>query len=233
MVDAAAFIISVALVGLYQAYIRWRLRRDPLHTVHAVNVIARHAWVDMVMSREGHGILAVQTLRNSVMASSFMASTAILLMVGTLTMGAGADHPGSLWHTLNVAGATDQAMVTWKLLLLLVDFFVAFFCFCIAVRFFSHVGYIVSLADRKSSAITPALVTAYLDRAGLFYLLGLRCFFYSVPLVLWAFGPQFMIVGTIILVGALYTLDRAPKPRLDRAQPPAHAAEAGRKIALP
>jgi hypothetical protein len=37
-------------------------------------------------------VLAVQTLRNSVMASSFMASTAILLLIGALTMSASSDQ---------------------------------------------------------------------------------------------------------------------------------------------
>lgn len=38
------------------------------------------------MSKEGHEILAVQTLRNAIMGPVFLGSTAVLLMIGTLTL---------------------------------------------------------------------------------------------------------------------------------------------------
>ena len=81
-----------------------------------------------------------------------------------------------------------------------------------SVRFYNHVGYLIGIPpQRKHSTISPGLVTAYLNRAGFFYLIGIRSFFYSVPLVFWMFGPLFMIAATFVLIGALFPLDRAPK----------------------
>jgi uncharacterized membrane protein len=212
MIDFIAALGSLALILAYHFFLSLRIKRDPLFTVHALNKLAREAWVDTIMRNEKPDVLAVQTLRNSVMASSFMASTAILLMVGALSTAGAAEHPGSAVHALNLTGATNAQVTAWKLLCLLVDFFVAFFCFAMAVRFYNHVGYLIGIpAQRAQSAISPALVTAYLDRAGVFYLLGMRSFFYSVPLVFWMFGPLFMIVATVVLICALYPLDRAPK----------------------
>jgi uncharacterized membrane protein len=136
--DLIAVSVSLVLLVLHEAYMHWRLRKIPLLTVHAVNIAARHLWVDVVTSNRGNEVLAVQTLRNSVMASSFTASTAILLIVSTLSMTAGAEHPERLWHALNFTGSINQELIAWKILLLLIDFFVACFCFCIAVRFFGH-----------------------------------------------------------------------------------------------
>ena len=232
MIDFAAAALSALIIAAYH-YVLWRrLRRDPLFTVHAMNKVGREMWVDTLMSLPQPDVLAVQTLRNSVMASSFMASTAILLMVGTLTLLGTGDRTLSVWHALNESGATDERTVAWKLICLLIDFFVAFFCFSMAVRFYNHVGYLVAIPPQRGhKIISPALVTAYLNRAGFFYLLGTRSFFYSVPLVFWLFGPLFMLLATVILICALYPLDRAPRASIRRitsgADEPSPLAGAG------
>lgn len=219
VIDLAAAILSLAALGGYQVYLRWRLRQDPLYTVHAVNVIARNAWVEMVMNHEKPDVLAVQTLRNSVMASSFMASTAILLLIGALSLVGSSDNAGSILHALNITGETGNQITAVKLVCLLFDFFIAFFCFAMSVRFFNHVGYMITIpAGHGAGPLSPGLAAAYLNRAGLFYVLGLRSFFYSVPLVFWMFGPHLMVAATILLIAALYPLDRAPRSAIEGAR---------------
>ncbi len=217
MIDLTALILSIATIAVYHGLLRLKIRRNPLYTVHAVNVAARSAWVKAVMESGKADVLAVQTLRNSVMASSFMASTAILLLIGALSLSSTSDHSSQLWHALNVSGATTDAVLAWKLVFLVLDFFIAFFCFAMAVRFYNHVGYMISipLGAAQAPTVSPAVATAYLNRAGLFYLLGIRSFFYSVPLVFWMFGPTFMVASTLVLVAALYPLDRAPRALLE------------------
>jgi len=211
VLDAGALAAAVALVCGYYAYLRWQVRKhNPHYTVHAVNTIARERWVETVMASGRMDILAVQTLRNSVMAASFMASTAILLIIGVLTL-SGAERSGELWHSLNF-GTTDLRLTTLKLLLLLVDFFFAFFCFSMAVRFFNHVGYMINVPVTVGlEALAPGRVADYLNRAGTYYTLGMRAFFICVPLVFWFFGSHFMLAATVALIAALHRLDRAPK----------------------
>lgn len=133
-----------------------------------------------------------------------------LLIIGALTL-SGADRSGELWHTLNV-GTTDSRIMTLKLLLLLADFFFAFFCFSMAVRFFNHVGYMINVpAACGVEALAPARVAGYLNRAGRYCTLGMRAFFICVPLVFWFFGPHFMLAATVALIAALHRLDRAPE----------------------
>ena len=212
LTDAVALGVSVGLVFCYHLYLRRRLKSDPQFTVHAVNNVARARWVDAMMGAKGHEILAVQTLRNSVMTASFMASTAILLMIATLSFVASNDHTGAVWHALNLAGATDDRAVAVKVVFLLADFFTAFFCFSMAVRYFNHVGYMVTAHPEGVPGVTsPARVAAYLNRAGNFYAFGTRAFFYGVPLVFWMFGPTFFVAATAMLLLALYPFDRAPK----------------------
>jgi len=210
--DVAALAISIALVLAYYLYLRWRLRRDPQYTVHAVNNVARARWVEAMMSARGQEILAIQTLRNSVMTASFMASTAMLLIVATLTFTASQDHAAGVWHALNMSGATDDQAVAVKLVLLLADFFTAFFCFSMAVRYFNHVGYMITMpAAATPGGLDPRRVAAYLNRGGNFYAFGTRAFFYCVPLVFWMFGPLFFVVATATLLVVLHPFDRAPR----------------------
>ena len=209
--DVAALGVSTGLVLAYYLYLRFRLKSDPQFTVHAANNAARARWAEAMMSAPGQEILAIQTLRNSVMTASFMASTAILLMIATLTLMV-SQNTGGVLHALNPFGATDDRAVAFKLLLLLAAFFTAFFCFAMAVRFFNHVGYMITVpAGGRPDAMPPARVGVYLNRGGNFYALGTRAFFYCVPLVFWLLSPVLFVAATGVLIAALYPLDRAPR----------------------
>jgi len=80
------------------------------------------------------------------------------------------------------------------------------------LRVFNHVGYMInvplSLAHKE---ISPAHVAVHLNRGAAFYSIGMRAFYYTVPLVFWLFGPHFMLLATIGLIFVLYRIDRAPK----------------------
>lgn len=207
--DLAGFALSTLLWIGYYWFLRRRLKRDPHYTVHAVNLLARARWVETVMASDRRDVLAVQTLRNSVMTASFMASTAILMMVGVLTLSASAQVNTSIWHSLNV-GAVHSELVALKLILLLLDFFAAFFSFAMAVRFFNHVGYMINVpAALGADVLSARQVTEYLNRAATCYLTGIRAFFLCVPIVFWLFGPHFMVVATVVLLAAQWRLDRA------------------------
>lgn len=209
--DWAALAGSLVLILLYHAFLKWKVRHDPGFAVHAINAMARAKWVETIMGSGAKDVLAVQTLRNSVMAASFMASTAVLLIMGTLTVGSDVDKITKAWHALNLSGQTRSAIHMINVMFLLVDFFVAFFFFSMAIRFYNHVGYLINLpAAQLGAAFAPDKVAAYLNRAGHYYSLGMRTFYFCLPLVFWFFGPHMMVVGTIGLIGALFRLDRAP-----------------------
>ncbi|MGA9667240.1 MAG: DUF599 domain-containing protein [Gallionella sp.] len=208
--DLASFIASASLLTAYQLFIRRKVKKDPTYTVQAVNVIARTAWVETVMN-ERRDILAVQTLRNSTMAATFLASTSVLMIIGILTLSEGGKLE-STWHVLNIVGATPPQLWLVKLICLLLDMFVAFFSFSMSIRVFNHVGYMLNVPlALNHKMISTAHVATHLNRAGKFYSIGMRAYYYMVPLVFWLFGPHFMFVATIGLLIVLYRIDRAPK----------------------
>jgi uncharacterized membrane protein len=210
--DFVAAGISLAMLLLYHGFLAAQLRRDPLYTVQAVNAVARAAWVEAVMANSSKDVLAVQTLRNSIMGPTFLASTAVLLIIGTLTLSGQGDNLAATWHALNLSGSLEPEVFAVKLMLLLLDFFLAFFGFAMAIRMFIHVGYMINVpAERQNPAITPQYVAFHLNRAGRFHTVGMRAYYYSVPLVFWLFGPYAMLLATIGLVALMHRLDRAPK----------------------
>jgi len=209
--DLLSFILSAGLLIVYHFYLAYKVRKTPSYTVQAVNIIARTAWVETIM-KEGKDILAVQTLRNSTMAATFLASTSVLLIIGVITLSGQGDKLENTWHALNILGSKHSELWLGKLLILLLDLFVAFFNFSMAVRVFNHVGYMINVPlALNHKMISPAHVAIHLNRAGKFYSNGMRAYYFTVPLVFWLFGPHFMLLSTLGLIVVLYRLDRAPK----------------------
>ena len=209
--DIASLAASAGLLLAYHAWLRWRPRQDRGYTTHAVNALVRAAWVEELMRKRG-GILAVQTLRNSIMAAIFLASTAVLLIIGVLTLSEQGDKLRTAWQALDVFGAASTRLWLAKMILLLVDLLVAFFSFTMAIRLFHHVGYMINVPPREQPVVmNPAHVIAHLNRAGKFYSIGMRAYYYTAPLLAWLFGPHLMFAATVALVVTLYHLDRTPR----------------------
>ena len=213
--DFVSFLICAVLLSVYHLYLAYKVKNRPTYTVQAVNRIARTAWVETIMN-ERRDILAVQTLRNSTMAATFLASTAVLLIIGVLTLSGQAANLNTTWHSLNVLGATHNSIWLIKLLVLLSDLFAAFFCFSMSIRIFNHVGFMINVPlTMNHKMISPQHVALHLNRAGKFYSIGMRAYYFTVPMVFWLFGPHFMVASTIMLIFVLYFLDRAPKVMAD------------------
>ena len=209
--DALALALSLAMVASYYAVMILRARRDPLCTIHGVNQVARTLWVEEVMTHPGKDVMAVQTLRNFVMGASLMASTAALLVVGTLTLSGQAEGISRTWHVFAGFGSGSPEIWMVKVLCLLADFIVAFFAFAMAVRLANHVAFMINIpAKDVPAALSPPNVARRLNRAGNHFAIGLRAFFFAVPLVFWLFGPGFLVIAAVGLVVALHRLDRNP-----------------------
>jgi len=213
--DIAAFSLSLGMVVLYYVWLGLKVKVNPTYTIHGVNELARALWVANVMKNPAKDIMAVQTLRNFIMGASLMASTATLLIIGTLTLSGQAEPISRSWHILNIGGTHAAELWIVKVLCLLVDFIVAFFAFVMAVRLVNHVVFMINApgADAHHN-LTPNAVANRLNRAGNMFAAGTRAFFFAVPLVFWLFGPAFLVIATLGLVVALVHLDRSEPEKI-------------------
>lgn len=209
-INLLALLASAGMVLAYYRFIAIQVSQDSAYSLQSVMTQARTAWVRSVMTG-GRDVLAVQTLRNSTMAATFLASTAVLLIIGVLTLSGQADRLGSTWHLFGGLRATRPEVTEAKLIFLIVDLFVAFFSFATSIRLFNHVGYMINVPLALGhQALSPECVAAELDRAGHWYGLGMRAYYILVPLLLWLFGPYLMVLTTPVVLLVLFKIDRMP-----------------------
>ena len=208
--DLVCLFASIALFTLYNVFIWYKLRRDPIYTIQGAANIARKTWVVSVME-EKKDILAVQTLRNSTMAATFMASTAILLSVGVLSLTGQADNLGRTWHAVNLFGSTEQSTFVLKLVVLLANLFIAFFSFSNSIRLYHHVGFMINVPCMEGNYSTSfTFVAMQLNRAAHQFHIGMRAFYFMVPLVFWLFGPVLLVGSTLLMIAVVFILDKTP-----------------------
>ncbi len=134
LVSLAAFVFIA-----YHSYLYAKIRQDPLKTAIGIGNHARQRWVREIM-RDQRDILAIQTLRNQVMAATFLASSAILISLGLLNA---AFRPGifsEISHALNLVGTKSETLWMFKLMLMGIVFFVTFFNFTLSIRYYNHAG---------------------------------------------------------------------------------------------
>lgn len=217
--DVVCLLVSITMFTLYNVFIWRKLKSDPIYTIQGASNLARRAWVVTVME-EKNDILAVQTLRNSTMAATFLASTAILLSVGVLSLTGQLDTIGTTWHSLNIFGSTEQSTLALKILVLLVNLFIAFFSFSSSIRMYNHVGFMINVPcmdGNYSSSMT--FVAMQLNRAASHFHFGMHAFYFLVPLVFWFFGPLLLVFSTLAMICVVYCLDRTSKMYCDYMTP--------------
>jgi uncharacterized membrane protein len=198
---------SFILLIAYHLYWIYSIHKKPLTTSVGITNHLRGHWVEHIM--EGNrDILAVQTLRNWVMASSFLASTGILICLGLLSVASSPEKMAEITPTLNELVREHRVLWLFKLMVLIVDFFFIFFSFCMAIRYFNHVNFMINVPSTLAHKITPEYITDILNSGMMHYTMGMRGYYFAVLLFLWLFGPIWMFIGTLVMIPVLYHLDR-------------------------
>ncbi|GAB4845259.1 hypothetical protein Ancab_038669 [Ancistrocladus abbreviatus] len=145
-----------------------------------------------------NGVLAVQTLRNNMMASTQLATISITLssLISALVSSFGCFSKTETVHT-------------FKYFAVLICFLLAFFCEMQSIRYYAHVSFLVTAPSSLSKQDHMEYVARNLNRGSLFWSLGIRAFYFSFPLLLWIFGPIPMFLSCCCMPCVLYFLDTA------------------------
>ncbi len=202
---------SLLLVAAYYLVHLVRARRDPSYSIHYANEVARRAWIEYVMANPTKDVMAVQTLRNFIMNGILMVSTSALLIVGTLTLSGQAENITRSWHAINLGGSHAAELWIFKVMCLLAAFLLAFFSYALSIRLANHVLFMMNLpreAQQLLPALSPREVADRFNRAGKYIAIGMRAYFFAIPLVFWLFGPAYMLIATACVVALLSRLDR-------------------------
>ncbi|KAJ4848440.1 hypothetical protein Tsubulata_025883 [Turnera subulata] len=191
----------------YHAWLWHKVRTRPLTTIIGTNASGRRYWASAIMKdNDKKNVLAVQTVRNLIMGSTLMATTAILLSAG---LGAVISSTYSVKKPLNdaVYGSHGEFTVALKYVTILTIFLFSFFCHSLSIRFFNQVNLLINSPPDPLSLLTVDYVSKLLEKGFLLSTVGNRLFYAAMPLLLWIFGPVLVFLCSITIVLVLYQLD--------------------------
>jgi hypothetical protein len=199
-----AAVATVALLAAYELLLllveRWR----PRALARSAHVGLRLDWFRAASRQPGSELMAVQLLRNAVMAATLSASTAALALVAASTLAA----PSLRVFNDGLTAAT----LTPRLLLeavLLVQLFASLLCSVMAVRYYNHAGFIAAMPVGSAERLAWEPVGAgYLRRAGLLYSWGLRQLPMVAPTVVAVLHAPLGPGAALAVIGLLLVLDR-------------------------
>ncbi|OAJ44692.1 hypothetical protein BDEG_27898 [Batrachochytrium dendrobatidis JEL423] len=138
-----------------------KVYKSPAQTVFGLASASRRIWIAAIMYRKEE-ILAVQTLRNYIMATSVLASTSVAIIFGLAAFisnlaKASEPAPGSIFAftTNNIFGV--------KILLFMMSHIVSFFFLSQSLRFYNHVciSVNVNVTEDELAKLEDEAVVAY------------------------------------------------------------------------
>ncbi|XP_057984215.1 uncharacterized protein LOC131168638 [Malania oleifera] len=220
ILDYALVPMGLMVMVAYHVWLFHRITHHPKTTIFGINAINRRFWVSAMMEDAGKsGVLAVQTLRNNIMASTLLASTAITLSSIIAVLMTGGDWTRSAGLPL-VLGDRSELGFSIKFFSILVCFLVGFFLNVQSIRYYSHASFLITIPfknlgshrrreENQHHCLTTEYVAGIVNRGSCYWSVGLRAFYFSFPLFFWMFGPIPMFLCCLVLLCMLYFLDVA------------------------
>lgn len=197
--------LTILLLVVYEAFVAVQQRRQPHRMARSAHAALREDWFDAVSRQPGSEILVVQTLRNSVMSATMTASTAVLALMGTVTLAA-----PSLRHSL--AAADGLPVFTPRLaleLVLLALLFASLVASVMAVRYYNHAGFIGGMPVGSPQRLQwTAAGVSYVRQAGVLYGWGLRHLILVAPLLAALLHPLAGPPAAVAVLAVMLRLDR-------------------------
>ena len=197
--------IVVIVLG-YEVALAFAQHRQPERLARTAHATLREDWFAAVSAQTGSEILAVQTLRNSLMSATMTASTAVLGLMGTLTLAAPSLHASFGDGASGWPNFTPRLAMELTVIALL---FVSLVSSVMAVRYYNHAGFIGGMpVESEARRRWAPAGTAYVRKAGVLYGWGLRQLILIVPMVAFILHPLAGLVGALGVVAALLNFDR-------------------------
>jgi hypothetical protein len=196
---------TVALLVCYEVALAVAGRRAPGRLARTAHASLRQEWFEAVSVQKGSEILAVQTLRNSLMSATMTASTAALGLIATATLAAPSLH-SSFGEISGVPTFTPRLALELALLALL---FASLVSSAMAVRYYNHAGFIGAMPiDSEARRRWESAGSAYVRRAGVLYSWGLRHLILVAPVLASILHPATGPVAALAVIAVLFSFDR-------------------------
>lgn len=203
-----AALTTIAILALYEASLALAQRRHPHRVSRSAHALLRQDWFEAVSSQPGSEVLAVQTLRNSLMSATLTTTTAALGLMGTVTLVAPSLHASFGTAT---GGALPHFTPRLALeLVLMAQLFASLVASAMAVRYYNHASFVGAMpVGSPAREHWKSAGTAYVRKAGVLYGWGLRHLILVAPVLACILHPLAGPVAGVLVVGVLQSFDRA------------------------
>jgi hypothetical protein len=195
---------TATMLLLYEVLLVVLQWHEPERLARARHASLREDWFLAVSAQKGSEVLAVQTLRNSLMSATVLASTAALALMGTVTLAAPLLHAS--FDTERGISISPRLILELVLLALL---FASLVSTMMSVRFYNHAGFIGGMpVDSEARKRWGHAGVRYVRRAGVLYGIGLRQLVLVVPVVAAILLPFAGPAVAVLVTGVLFWFDR-------------------------
>lgn len=203
-----AVLATIAILLANEAALLIAQRHKPDRLARSAHATLREEWFAAVSKVPGSELLAVQTIRNSLMSATMTASTAVLGLVGTVTLAT-----PSLHATFAASDASLHFAPRLVLeLVLIAVLFASLVCSAMAIRYYNHASYIGSMPINSEARLRWSDTCAiYLRRAGILYSWGLRHLVLVAPILAAILHPAAGPIVAVLVVLILSGFDRFGK----------------------
>ncbi len=201
-------LVSLAILIGYELRLVLSSRKGDSSTARSAHLSLRAQWVRALAQQPGAEIIGIQALRNSLMSATINASTAALVLMGSVSL-------------IASRGGWEQEFSVRVLLegALLFTLFATYLCAALSMRFYHHAGFAVSLpVGSLAREQQSELAVHYVQRGGVLYSWSLHFFLNSAPIVVGLLNPIAMPLATLCMLLVLALFDRAPKHLVDSSE---------------
>ncbi|XP_028808598.1 uncharacterized protein LOC114763156 [Neltuma alba] len=213
--DAILIPASVFLIAGYHGYLYHYIKNKPSITTYGIKRLSRSAWfLHLNQGNKEKGMLVVQSLRNTLMSTIFAATITILInfaFAAITSAGYTASHGHNHRHLFTGAlmGSKSDQIYSFKYASASFFVLISFVCNSMAIGFLIDANFLMnSCGDFLSE---NGYAERVLERGFALGLIANRVLCFSVPLVLWMFGPIALALSSLVLICVFHQNDFVPK----------------------
>jgi uncharacterized membrane protein len=167
----------------------------------------------MAHTDEKSNLVVVQTLRNTIMSASFLASTAIILIMGVFNLLSFISGHQQSRVVVGIFKSVDPVVEMWRVFLIVITLIYTFINFTWYIRDMNYIGFILNIPKKDLDFIegrdSTEMISNRFLKAGLRFSMGMRGYYFLMPLFLWLIHPVFMIGALLMVVVILLNRDLA------------------------
>jgi len=226
LLNLSAFIIFFICIIIYSFKLVYGMKKPGTAKRGLLNIFYEH-WVKRVLDQK-ETIIAVQTMRNLIMATTFLSSS-MLLLLGLLIR----IPSNGLDELIQLSATSTELIAQYKLLLFVAIIIFAIIMFLLSLRQMVRFSILIGIPITSIESITSnhinikkckqrdSIIDAEALRVDVFlramnrFTFGIRAVFYGITTILWFVSVYAFIIGTISLTAFLILYQDVKTPCME------------------